>query len=227
MKNKATGAGALPGLGALLVMGLVALPAGGAAPADTVVLFDGTSMDGWHKPMGVPEDYRGGKWEIVDGVLIGDQDPPGMGGFLATDKIYRDYIIEFDIKLDEPADSGVFLRMGEDGRNHQLTLDNDVKETKKFGNVYLSWGKETVHEAPEGVKHFRQGEWNSVKIQIQGEPARIQFWLNGVHVTDFQHTAETTEDVPKEGRIGLQIHAGKDWIVGSRVYFRNIRLTEL
>jgi len=230
MKNQATGAGALLGLGALLLMGLVALPAGGAAQAESVVIFDGKTMDGWHKPMGVPEDYRGGKWEVVDGVLMGDQDPPGKGGFLATDKLYKDYIIEFDIKLDEPADSGVFLRMGEDGKNHQLTLDND--KNKKFGDVYLSWGLKTVHEAPEGVKHFRQGEWNSVKIQIEGEPARIQFWLNGVHVTDFQHTEETTKDVPKEGRIGLQIHAGgegpdKDWSEGNKVRFRNIRLTEL
>jgi hypothetical protein len=40
-------------------------------------------------------------------------------------------------------------------------------------------------------------------------------------------TAETTEGVPKEGRIGLQIHAGADWSEGSRVRFRNIRLTEL
>ena len=128
MKNQATGAGALLGLGALLLMGLVAPPAGGAAQAESVVIFDGKTMDGWHKPMGVPEDYRGGKWEVVDGVLMGDQDPPGKGGFLATDKLYKDYIIEFDIKLDEPADSGVFLRMGEDGKNHQLTLDNGQEQ---------------------------------------------------------------------------------------------------
>lgn len=223
MKNKAMGVVALLGLVALAT-GPSAAPAG-PAPAEGVVLFDGKSLDGWHKAMGVPEAYRGGKWEVVDGVLVGDQDPPGTGGLLATDKIYRDYIIEFDIQLDEPADSGVFLRMGEDGKNHQLTLDNDLN--KKFGDVYLSWGKGTVHLAPEGVKHFRQGEWNSVKIRIEGEPARIQFWLNGVHVTDFQHTAETTEGVPTEGRIGLQVHAGKDWSEGSKVRFRNIRLTEL
>jgi len=51
--------------------------------------------------------------------------------------------------------------------------------------------------------------------------------LNGVQVTDFQHTVETTEGVPKEGRIGLQIHAGTDWSEGSKVRFRDIRLTEL
>jgi hypothetical protein len=223
MENEATVSGALLGLVMILVGGLAA-PAG-ATPAEGVALFNGRNLDGWHKPMGVPEDYRGGKWVVVDGVLLGDQDPPGKGGFLATDGIYRDYVIEFEVELDEPADSGVFLRMGEDGKNHQVTLDND--KDKKFGWIYLSWGKGTVHESPEGLKHFRQGEWNAVKIQIEGEPARIQVWLNGVQVTDFQHTVGTTEGVPKEGRIGLQIHAGKDWSEGSRVRFRNIRLTEL
>ncbi|WP_291986467.1 DUF1080 domain-containing protein [Luteitalea sp.] len=216
----------------MLSLGVTALLAGpgmhhiaAQAPKASVALFDGKTLSGWHKPQGVPADYRGGKWDVIDGALVGDQDPPGMGGFLVTDKTYRDYIIEFDVNLDEPADSGVFLRMGEDGKNHQLTLDND--QNKKFGDVYLSWGRETVHEAPEGKKHFRQGAWNTVKIQIQGEPARIRFWLNGVAVTDFQHTAETTSGVPKEGRIGLQIHAGKDWSTGSKVRFRNIRVTEL
>lgn len=224
MKNTATVSATLLGLVIALGGGLSAPPAG-AAPAEGVALFNGRDLEGWHKPMGVPEDYRGGKWVVVDGVLLGDQDPPGKGGFLVTDGIYRDYVIELDVKLDDPADSGVFLRMGEDGKNHQVTLDND--KDKKFGWIYLSWGRGTVHESPEGLKHFRQGEWNRVKIRIEGEPARIQVWLNGVQITDFQHTEDTTADVPKEGRIGLQIHAGADWSEGSRVRFRDIRLTGL
>ena len=138
MKIKAMGSVALLGLVVVLGMGL-SVPAAGGSPAEGVSLFNGKDLDGWHKPMGVHEDYRGGKWEVVDGVLLGDQDPPGKGGFLVTDGIYRDYVIEFDVKLDDPADSGVFLRMGEDGKNHQVTLDND--ESKKFGWIYLSWGK--------------------------------------------------------------------------------------
>ena len=33
--------------------------------------------------------------------------------------------------------------------------------------------------------------------------------------------------VAKEGRIGLQIHAGKDWSTVSKVRHRNLRVTEL
>ncbi len=174
MKIKAMGS--IAALGTVVVLGMgLSVPAAGGPPAEGVSLFNGKDLDGWHKPMGVHEDYRGGKWEVVDGVLLGDQDPPGKGGFLVTDGIYRDYVIEFDVMLDDPADSGVFLRMGEDGKNHQVTLDND--KSKKFGWIYLSWGKGTVHESPKGLEHFRQGEWNSVKIRIEGEPSRIQVWL--------------------------------------------------
>jgi hypothetical protein len=63
--------------------------------------------------------------------------------------------------------------------------------------------------------------------RIEGEPARIQVWLNGAQVPDCRHTEETTEGVPKQGRIELQIHAGADWNEGSRVRFRNTRLIEL
>lgn len=213
------------GLAAVLLLGPVSSPTSGQAPTTSVVLFDGRTLDGWHKAQDVPEDYRGGTWEVVDGVLVGDQDPPGMGGFLVTDKVYRDFVIEFEVNLDEPADSGVFLRMGKGGTSQQLTLDND--QSKKFGDVYLPWGRGTVHEAPAGKQHYRQGAWNAVRIQIQGQPARIQFWLNGVKVTDFTHTAETSSGLPPEGHIGLQIHAGKDWSTGSKVRFRNLRLTEL
>jgi hypothetical protein len=47
-----------------------------------------------------------------------------------------------------------------------------------------------------------------------------------VAITDFQHTADTTTGVPKEGRIGLQIHDGGDKSSG-KVRYRNIRVTEL
>jgi len=73
--------GVLLGLVFVLASGLSA-PLAAGAPAEGVALFNGRNLDGWRRPMGVHEDYRGGKWEVVDGVLQGDQDPPGKGGFL-------------------------------------------------------------------------------------------------------------------------------------------------
>ncbi len=75
--------------------------------------------------------------------------------------------------------------------------------------------------------HFESDAWNDVRVRIEGEPARIRFWLNGELVTDFQHTAETTQGVPREGTIGLQVHPGESYEAGKKVRFRNIAVRRL
>lgn len=189
-----------------------------------VELFDGKTLAGWRRHEGVPQEYVGGKWEVIEGALVGDQEPEGVGGFLITEEKFRDFILRLETNLDFPSDSGVFLRMGEDGKSHQVTLDN--RSDGDFGAIYLPWTQGMVLENPEGEKVFRQGEWNQVEIRIQGEPARIQVWINGTAVTDFQHTEETTRGVPPEGYIGLQVHAG-GWETGNKVRFRNLRIRPL
>lgn len=192
-------------------------------------IFDGKTTDGWWKHDKVPKFHVGGRWQVEDGILIGDQDPPGKGGFLATRKKYSDFEVRCEINLDYPSDTGLFLRMGEDGKSHQVTLDN--RPQGQFGRIYLPWTHDSVHESPHGSKVFKQREWNDVRVRIEGEPARIQFWLNGKLVTDFQHTPETTSGVPREGYLGLQVHPAVpthvNWKAGNKVRFRNIRIHEI
>jgi len=221
---------------ALLAMGIIsasvqaAESSAAAKPAASeegfVSLFDGKTLEGWWPHTGVPTFHVGGKWEVVDGIMVGQQDPPDKGGFLATKGKYGDYEIRLEVNMDYPSDSGVFLRMGEDGKSHQVTLDN--RPDGQFGKIYLPWTQAMVHESPDGIKSFKQKEWNDVVIRIEGEPARIQFWLNGTLVTDFQHTAETTKGVPASGYIGLQVHPTvenmKHFDEGNKVRYRNIRI---
>jgi hypothetical protein len=194
-----------------------------------VSLFDGKTLDGWWKHDKVPKFHVGGKWEVVDGVIVGDQHPPGKGGFLATKKKYSDFEVRCQIKLDYPSDTGLFLRMGEDGKSHQVTLDN--RPEGQFGRIYLPWTHDSVHESPDGAEAFKQKKWNDVVVRVEGEPAHIQFWLNGKLVTDFQHTEETTSGVPREGYLGLQVHPSvpthENWKEGNKVRFRNIRIRDL
>lgn len=194
-----------------------------------VPLFDGKTLKGWWPHTGVPTFHVGGKFEVIDGNIVAMQDPPGKGGFLATKDRYGDFVIRLEVKMDYPSDSGVFLRMGEDGKSHQVTLDN--RPDGDFGAIYLPWTQSSVLKSPEGIKSFKQKEWNDVQIKIEGEPARIQFWLNGTKVTDFQHTAETTKGVPRAGYIGLQIHptvtTHVNYKEGNQVCYRNIRIESL
>ncbi len=199
-------------------------PAGPSEPG-FVSIFDGKTLEGWKPHDGLPEDNIGGRWEVIDGAIAGEQDPPGKGGLFTTTRKYRDYILRLEVNIDYPVDSGVFLRVGETGRSHQVTLDN--REGGQIGSIYLPWTQGGVMDNREGMKQFTSNEWQDVEIRIEGEPARIQFRLNGNLVTDFQHTEETTQGNPTEGTIALQVHPGGDWVDGNKARFRNIRIKEL
>ncbi len=204
-------------------------PAGGPDEASSeegfVSLFDGETLDGWHRHEGLPESNIGGKWEVIDGAIAGDQDPPGAGGFLTTTGSYKDFVLRLEANIDWPVDSGIFLRVGPTGKSHQLTLDN--RPEGLIGSVYLPWTQGRVFDNPDGAERFESGEWNDLEVRMEGEPARIQFRINGHLVTDFQHTEETTEGVPTEGTLALQIHPGGDWVDGNKARFRNLRIKTL
>ena len=190
-----------------------------------VSIFDGKTLQGWKRHDGLPEDNIGGRWQVIDGAIAGDQDPPGRGGLFITTRKYRDYILRLEVNIDYPVDSGVFLRVGETGKSHQVTLDN--REGGQIGAIFLPWTQGGVMDSHEGMKQFTSSEWQDVEISIEGEPARIQFRLNGNLVTDFQHTEETTKGNPTEGTIALQVHRGGEWVEGNKARFRNIRIKEL
>jgi lysophospholipase L1-like esterase len=200
-------------------------------PADEnfTPLFDGHSLTGWQRLDTVPDEHVGGKWKADGGLLIGDQDPPGRGGFLVTKETYGDFILRLEVQQDFPTDTGVFVRMGEDGKSHQLTLD--FRPLGEMGAIFLPWTQARVLRNPDGIKSYKPGEWNEVMLRVEGEPARIRMWLNGALITDFQHTAQSTKGVPPQGRIALQVHPDvpnlTTWKSGNTVRYRNIRIHPL
>src|SRR5690606_23764336 len=157
----------------------LAIPCWGAETDEEgfVPLFDGKTLNGWRVHDGVPKEHVGGTWTVEDGILVGDQDPPGQGGLFITDRKFKDFILKLEGKLDWPVDSGVFLRVGETGKSHQVTLD--FRPKGEIGAIYLPWGKGVVFRNPQGIDHFKRDNWNDLEIRIEGNPARIQVWLNG------------------------------------------------
>jgi len=194
-----------------------------------VSLFDGETMNGWRPHLGVPKAHIGGKWEVRDGMLIGDQDENQGGGFLITDGKYENFILRFDLYQDYPTDTGIFVRMQEDGKSHQITFDN--RPEGQIGSIYLPWTQRRVHDNLDGAKFFQQGAWNHVELRVEGEPSRIQLFINDAKVTDFQHTAATTKGVGTKGHIGLQVHPKTPgiihWKAGNTIRYRNIRIKPL
>jgi hypothetical protein len=111
-----------------------------------VELFDGATLEGWHavprlpappwpggpEPDRTSPEYRAaeataGRWSVVDGAIVGTQDPPGcgFGGYLLSDERYSDFQLTFEVRPDWPADSGVLVRASDLGcQGFQVLIDH-------------------------------------------------------------------------------------------------------
>lgn len=194
-------------------------------------LFNGKSLAGWEPHVGFSrarKEEPGGKWWVEDGCLVGAPDDQGRGGFLWVDRVFSDFVLKTDVRLEYPIDSGIFLRCGSGGRSHQVMLD--FVSTPHIGAIFVPF-QGFVHRCPEGVAALRRADWNRLEIRIEGEPARIRVWLNETLITDFQHTADSTRGAPPSGGIALQAHppsgAPAPNSAAGSVRFRNLRIKQL
>ena len=130
-----------------------------------VPLFDGRTLAGWHAvprsygpmwPGGpavrelVPElaaDYEAmaaahpAHWEVVDGAIEGfqDQEVPGYGGYLVSDRTYGDFELTLQMRPDWPADTGVMLRRRPDSwAGFQVLVDH--RKSGSIGGFFKSRG---------------------------------------------------------------------------------------
>ena len=105
-----------------------------------VRLFDGKTLKGWHKNPQHIGHGTGGQWTVEDGVLAGQQDPPGSGngGILLTDQKFGDFELLIDMKPDWGVCSGLFLRGTDRGQCFQMMVDYHDK-----GNVGHIYGEGT------------------------------------------------------------------------------------
>jgi len=190
-----------------------------------ISLFNGKDLNGWKRHENLPGHGIFGKWFVEEGVIVGMQYPAGKGGFLITENMYKDFDLRMEVKIEWPFDSGVFLRVGPDGKSHQVTLD--YREGGETGGIYLPWTQGFVHHNKTGIEHFNKDKWNDLRIVCIGEPCRIKVWLNGELITNFQHTLKSTTGVPAVGTIALQVHPGGKGYDESRAMFRNIRIHEI
>lgn len=148
-----------------------------------VSLFDGKTLKGWHSASRVPTaKYPGaktvgkqhpnyqkalsskGKWEVVDGAIVGGQDPPGsgIGGWLFTDQRYADFELAVDAKPDWSIDTGIYIRTTELGQGFQILIDH-----RKQGGIGFVFGK--------GIGGFLACPYFfSAKFNDQGKPIALQ-----------------------------------------------------
>lgn len=116
--------------------GLAAVTAAEADAEGWTSLFDGKTLNGWHKNPQKIGHGTGGDWSVEDGAIVGQQDPPGSGngGILLTDRKFADFELMIDLKPDWGVDSGIFVRANDKGQCFQMMVD--YHDAGNVGHIY-------------------------------------------------------------------------------------------
>ncbi|MBM1104898.1 DUF1080 domain-containing protein [Aurantibacter crassamenti] len=174
-------------------------------------LFNGDNLDGW-------TIYGTEKWYAEDGLLVCESGPDKGYGYLGTNEHYKNFELTLDFKQEANGNSGVFIRSTVDGTKVSGWQVEVAPPGHDTGGVYESYGRGwLIKPAPEKDKALKMGEWNTMKIRVEG--ATVTSWLNGTQMM----TITDDKIGAGEGSIALQIHDGG----GIKVRWKNIQLTEL
>ncbi len=145
-------------------------------------------------------------WMVVDGVLVFD----GNGANLCTVKDYRDFELLIDWKIDDSADSGIYLR----GTPQVQIWDRPEGSGALFNN------RKGLNKPIKSADH-PIGQWNHYRIIMVGE--KVTVYLNDVLVVDnvvLENYWQRDKPIYPAGQIELQAH-------DSPLYFRNIFIREI
>ena len=176
-------------------------------------LFNGKDLDGWHP---VP----GGKWEVVDGTILGTSPrSEPRHGLLMTDKRFKNFRVRARFKVTS-GDSGFYFRVEKTNthvsvRGFQAEVDN----SREVGGLYETSMRAWVSKPDPKLiaRTVKPGEWTDLLVTAVGDD--ITVFLNGVKVTELLGDKKCL----KEGHIALQLHGGQDM----KVQFKDLAIMEL
>ena len=148
------------------------------------------------------------------------QSEAGMGLLWYTEKIYHNFILELDWKVNHKADnSGVFVRFPYPDNDPMIAVNNGYEIqiddlAMPDGNpLHLTGAIYGFSPASKEIVSKQVGQWNTFEIQVIDQKYTVI--LNDNIVT------ELVGNRPLVGYIGLQNHDSK-----SKVSFRSIRIKE-
>jgi len=213
----------MPRFAIALLLFMVALVA--PLPAEDpgfVDLFNGKNLDGWSQRNGTAT-YR-----VEGNEIVGKTSEGSPNSFLCSNKLYGDFELKFEVKVDPRLNSGVQIRSQSiddkpEGRVNgpQVEISLDGMAGYVYGEAAGGWmtpdGDRKAHE------YFKDGEWNAYQVVAFGD--HIQVWLNGHQVSDLTHE-ERYKSHPK-GFIGLQVHGIGAGQGPYEVKWRNLKLRDL
>ena len=192
---------------------LAAAPLLAQDESDFTPLFDGRTLAGWHVKEG-PESA----FTVDDGSILVTE-AANSPTWLATEKTYENFDLRLDFYVKGWIDSGVYLHAPEHGPSidcgYCIKLfhkNDDPPKPESVGGIF-------PHVAPKLTNVKSKGEWNSLRMLMDGPSLKV--WSNGTLVQDLD-----TDQHPelqfrlRSGRIGLQA-------LSYPIRFRKLRIKEL
>lgn len=183
-------------------------------------LFNGNNLNGWIQKNGKAE------YKVENQQIIGVSVPDEPNSFLCTNDNYGDFILELEVNVDPPLNSGIQFRSlsmesYQDGRVHGYQCEIDPSSRAWSGGIYDEARRGWLYNLatnPHGQQAFQQGMWNKYRIEAIGDTIRT--WINGVMCSNL------VDSETGSGFIALQVHeVGNDpEKIGKTVRWRNIRI---
>ena len=188
-------------------------------------IFDGKTLNGWTQRNGTAT-YR-----VENNAIVGKTKEGSPNSFLCTDKLYSNFDLKFEVKVDNGLNSGVQIRSqtkdGPKGRVNGPQVEIEMSGTNGAESGYIygeaAGGWMTPKDKRKPHKHFKDGEWNAYRVVAKD--AHIQVWINGVQISDLVDK-EKLKSHPK-GFIGLQVHGIRKGSGPFEVSWRNLGIIEL
>lgn len=182
-------------------------------------LFNGKDLSGWTQ-IGGKANYR-----VENESIIGATVHNTPNSFMTTEKMYDDFILELEYKVDSTMNSGIQIRSNstptyQNGRVHGYQIEIDPSDRAWSAGIYdearRGWLVPlTDNKAAQDA--FKQGQWNHYRIEAIGDT--IKTWINDVPASFL------IDDKTSSGFIALQVHSiGKDAKEGTEIHWRNINI---
>ena len=189
-------------------------------PSDWELLFNEQNLNNWEIRNGTAE------YTIEEKELLGTSKLNTPNTFLCTKKMYDDFILELELKVDKPLNSGIQIRSNsipdyQDGKVNGYQVEVDPSPRAFSGGIYDEGRRGWIYplcENSTGRKGFKNDTWNKYRIEAIGSSIRV--WVNGIQ------TANLRDDLTAKGFIALQVHGiGKDSsMIGKTVRWKNIKI---
>ncbi len=198
-------------------------PEDGAPKGWSVRAWDNVKNDG----------PKGAAWKVQDGVLHGSEP---RGTWLVSDKLYGDFVLDFEWKLGERGNSGCGIRFPDQG-------------DPAFDGIEVQMCDERYNNPPDGPDKltgslykalaprkqvYKPTEWNRYVITCQGSKIKVVLndeVIQDVDLNDYDKPvqrhdgspAPPLKDRPRKGHVGFQeLSRG-----GGHVEIRNAKIQVL